>query len=288
MIFLAEFDLRGSYLPTLTEHIPTLSMDSATAATVVQIQLADISDFFQHNAGDGKVQALSDIQFAFKLYQDDLKQRNDSLQDRCMASSIAEAVRTDEHAIATACRDAQFPPQDSQAVCEAHVALNHSHLIPPESVFPVIYGIEGSNNSMPHQSLPRELQNSPSNNGKEDTPLDIQQEQFHQNDALAQGKKESDQGKLKLTISIREESPSLNEEIRQFVEQEYEEVFQCKVPGCTKRFKSDAFWRKHLKNRHPACCTGFKDNVSRRTPADSHAKHLSDTSLQPLQKAVEQ
>lgn len=42
----------------------------------------------------------------------------------------------------------------------------------------------------------------------------------------------------------------LDEELKKFFKQEDESKFRCKVPDCTKLFKGEAFWRKHVEKRH--------------------------------------
>lgn len=43
----------------------------------------------------------------------------------------------------------------------------------------------------------------------------------------------------------------IEEELKKFVKQEDESKFRCKVPDCTKLFKGEVFWRKHVEKRHP-------------------------------------
>ncbi|KAF3481884.1 mucin-like protein 1 [Arthroderma uncinatum] len=43
---------------------------------------------------------------------------------------------------------------------------------------------------------------------------------------------------------------AVEEELARFVKQEDESKFRCKVPECTKLFKAQNFWRKHVKKRH--------------------------------------
>ena len=47
--------------------------------------------------------------------------------------------------------------------------------------------------------------------------------------------------------SVRE---AVDEETLKFVKQEDEGKFRCKVAGCTKLFKAEEFWRKHLDKKH--------------------------------------
>ena len=42
----------------------------------------------------------------------------------------------------------------------------------------------------------------------------------------------------------------LDEELKKYVKQEDENKFRCKVPECTKLFKGESFWRKHVEKRH--------------------------------------
>ncbi|KAL1990895.1 hypothetical protein VTN49DRAFT_5898 [Thermomyces lanuginosus] len=43
---------------------------------------------------------------------------------------------------------------------------------------------------------------------------------------------------------------ALEEELSKYVKQEDEARFRCKVPECTKLFKADHYWRKHVEKRH--------------------------------------
>ena len=43
---------------------------------------------------------------------------------------------------------------------------------------------------------------------------------------------------------------ALNEELTKYLKQEDEAKFRCKVPECTKLFKAEHFWRKHVEKRH--------------------------------------
>ena len=43
---------------------------------------------------------------------------------------------------------------------------------------------------------------------------------------------------------------ALDEELKKFVKQEDESKYRCRVPDCTKLFKGDNFWRKHVEKRH--------------------------------------
>lgn len=54
----------------------------------------------------------------------------------------------------------------------------------------------------------------------------------------------------------------LDEELKKYVKQEDEAKFRCKVPECTKLFKGETFWRKHVEKRHPEWYEGIKKDVS--------------------------
>ncbi|KAB2574036.1 Zinc finger protein [Lasiodiplodia theobromae] len=44
---------------------------------------------------------------------------------------------------------------------------------------------------------------------------------------------------------------AMEDELIKYVKQEDEAKFRCKVPECTKLFKGQPFWRKHVEKRHP-------------------------------------
>lgn len=54
---------------------------------------------------------------------------------------------------------------------------------------------------------------------------------------------------------------ALNEELVQFVKQEDEHKWRCRVPDCTKLFKEDHFWRKHVEKRHAEWLESQKQEV---------------------------
>jgi hypothetical protein len=54
----------------------------------------------------------------------------------------------------------------------------------------------------------------------------------------------------------------LDEELKKYVKQEDEAKFRCKVPECTKLFKGENFWRKHVEKRHPEWFENIKNDVS--------------------------
>ncbi|KAJ5698733.1 hypothetical protein N7462_000738 [Penicillium macrosclerotiorum] len=52
---------------------------------------------------------------------------------------------------------------------------------------------------------------------------------------------------------------ALEDELAKYVKQEDDSRFRCKVPECTKLFKAENFWRKHIEKRH----TEWFDNIQR-------------------------
>ena len=59
----------------------------------------------------------------------------------------------------------------------------------------------------------------------------------------------------------------LDEELKKFVKQEDESKFRCKVPECTKLFKGEVFWRKHVEKRHDEWFNNIKTDVSVSIPS---------------------
>jgi uncharacterized C2H2 Zn-finger protein len=57
------------------------------------------------------------------------------------------------------------------------------------------------------------------------------------------------------------EDEALDEELAKFVKQEDEAKFRCKVPECTKLFKAQHFWRKHVEKRHEQWLDSIKKDV---------------------------
>ncbi|KAI9694594.1 MAG: hypothetical protein M1822_000210 [Bathelium mastoideum] len=53
----------------------------------------------------------------------------------------------------------------------------------------------------------------------------------------------------------------LEEELSKFVKQEDEAKFRCKVPECTKLFKGENFWRKHVEKRHTEWFEKLKQEI---------------------------
>lgn len=54
---------------------------------------------------------------------------------------------------------------------------------------------------------------------------------------------------------------ALDEELVKHMKQEDEHKYRCKVPECTKLFKEDHFWRKHVEKRHADWLEGLKQEV---------------------------
>lgn len=54
---------------------------------------------------------------------------------------------------------------------------------------------------------------------------------------------------------------ALEEELSKYVKQEDEAKFRCKVPECTKLFKAEHYWRKHVEKRHTEWFENIKNDV---------------------------
>lgn len=54
---------------------------------------------------------------------------------------------------------------------------------------------------------------------------------------------------------------AIDEELAKHVKQEDEHKWRCKVPECTKLFKEDHFWKKHVEKRHNEWLDGLKQEV---------------------------
>jgi hypothetical protein len=54
---------------------------------------------------------------------------------------------------------------------------------------------------------------------------------------------------------------ALEEEMSKYVKQEEESKFRCKVLECSKLFKAEHFWRKHVEKRHPEWYENIKNDV---------------------------
>ncbi|KAJ9214534.1 hypothetical protein DTO166G4_3938 [Paecilomyces variotii] len=55
---------------------------------------------------------------------------------------------------------------------------------------------------------------------------------------------------------------ALEEELSKYIKQEDESKFRCKVPECTKLFKAEHFWRKHVEKRHPEWYENIKKDLT--------------------------
>ena len=63
----------------------------------------------------------------------------------------------------------------------------------------------------------------------------------------------------------------LSSELRKFVKQEDEAKYRCKVPECTKLFKGEVFWRKHVEKRHTEWYERIKGEVRHYTLVQLHS-----------------
>jgi uncharacterized C2H2 Zn-finger protein len=55
---------------------------------------------------------------------------------------------------------------------------------------------------------------------------------------------------------------AVGDELGKYVKQEDEHKWRCKVPECTKLFKEEYFWRKHVEKRHAEWLEKLKEEVS--------------------------
>lgn len=55
---------------------------------------------------------------------------------------------------------------------------------------------------------------------------------------------------------------AVQDELSKHVKQEDEHKWRCRVPDCTKLFKEEHFWRKHVEKRHPEWLDKLKEEVS--------------------------
>lgn len=55
---------------------------------------------------------------------------------------------------------------------------------------------------------------------------------------------------------------ALKEELVKYVKQEDESKYRCRVPDCTKLFKGESFWKKHVEKRHEEWYSDLKKDVS--------------------------
>ncbi|KAJ5218039.1 uncharacterized protein N7498_000138 [Penicillium cinerascens] len=54
---------------------------------------------------------------------------------------------------------------------------------------------------------------------------------------------------------------ALEDELAKYVKQEDDSRYRCKVPECTKLFKADTFWRKHVEKRHAEWLESIKRDL---------------------------
>ncbi len=100
-------------------------MDEATADLIVSLQLADIDTLQSHRTGDDRDGELTDVQLAFELLQQNLKEISSIVSDRRMTESIAAAIVSDGGLVAAT-------TSEEQSACEDHVLaqpLNGSNVV---------------------------------------------------------------------------------------------------------------------------------------------------------------
>lgn len=60
----------------------------------------------------------------------------------------------------------------------------------------------------------------------------------------------------------RDVEDAVNDELAKFVKQEDEHKWRCKAPECTKLFKEEHFWKKHVEKRHADWLDSLRQEVS--------------------------
>lgn len=55
---------------------------------------------------------------------------------------------------------------------------------------------------------------------------------------------------------------AIEDELLRYMKQEDDSKYRCKAPECTKLFKAEAFWRKHVEKRHAEWYENLKNEVS--------------------------
>ncbi|KAK2865248.1 hypothetical protein FQN49_003767 [Arthroderma sp. PD_2] len=70
---------------------------------------------------------------------------------------------------------------------------------------------------------------------------------------------------------------AVEEELARFVKQEDESKFRCKVPECTKLFKAQNFWRKHVEKRHEEWFAEMQNELSLVNAYALDPAHISPT-----------
>ncbi|CAI7591557.1 unnamed protein product [Penicillium glandicola] len=55
---------------------------------------------------------------------------------------------------------------------------------------------------------------------------------------------------------------ALEDELLKYMKQEDDSKYRCKAPECTKLFKAEAFWRKHVEKRHTEWFNGIKNDLA--------------------------
>ncbi|KAG9242232.1 putative zinc finger protein [Calycina marina] len=68
---------------------------------------------------------------------------------------------------------------------------------------------------------------------------------------------------------------ALKNELANWVKQEDEHKFRCKVPECTKLFKEEYFWKKHVEKRHPEWLENLKTELELLNTYVSDPSHIA-------------
>jgi len=79
---------------------------------------------------------------------------------------------------------------------------------------------------------------------------------------------------------------ALEDELKKYIKKEDESKFRCKVPECTKLFKGETFWRKHVEKRHEDFYYALKKDVSNCFSASQSQNANTNTQLNLINSYV--
>jgi hypothetical protein len=108
------------------------SMDEASAALIIQLQIQDSQQLSEEYEGTGKGREgeLSDTQLAINLYREDLQRHASIVADRQMTRSIARACQTDGNVLEASLSQEQTAASDRATACRLGGVADPNH-IPP-------------------------------------------------------------------------------------------------------------------------------------------------------------
>lgn len=95
------------------------TMDEASAALIIQLQIEDSHELSTEFEGKGKAREgdLTDIQFALELYKETLEETASIINDRLMTKSIARACQEDGNIVAASLSEEQTAAGDRETAC---------------------------------------------------------------------------------------------------------------------------------------------------------------------------